>query len=239
MTMCAADKSCRLRSRQGMTLLEVLLAMFILAMVVSMVSLTLSGSINVVEATRTQGELYHRAQVAMLRISEDLASAVLVDSVEFVGTDKEEKGREADSLLFSSTAHVVFDPDHDHPGMAVIAYSVVEDEENEGEFLLLRADDLLTETAKTDEKKQVTQTRGGYLLSDRLRSISFTYMDDKGDEQDSWDSEVDPDDPTAIRKLPVSVICTLEFWVDQAAQSSIEFTTRILLPAGLINGKKA
>jgi prepilin-type N-terminal cleavage/methylation domain-containing protein len=238
-TVGESDKARRLlRRQQGMTLLEVLLAVFILAMVVSMVSMTLSGSINVVEATRTQGELYHRAQVALLRISEDLASSVLVDSVEFVGTDREEEGREADSLVFSSTAHVVFDPDHDHPGMAVIAYSVVENKDNEGEFLLLREDHLLTETANAGNKSQAAQTKGGYLLSDRLRSISFTYVDEKGDEQNSWDSEVDPDDPTAIRKLPVSVICTLEFWVDQAAESSIEFTTRILLPAGLINVKK-
>lgn len=238
--MGESDKARRLpRHQQGMTLLEVLLAMFILAMVVSMVSMALSGSINVVEATRTQGELYHRAQVALLRISEDLASAALVDGVEFVGTDREEEGREADSLVFSSTAHVVFDPDYDHPGMAVISYSVVEDKDNEGEFLLLRADQLLTEPATSGNKGQAAPGKGGYLLSDRLRSISFSYVDEKGDEQDSWDSEVDPDDPTATRKLPVSVICTLEFWVDRVAESTIVFSTRILLPAGLINVKKS
>lgn len=222
-----------LRCRRGMTLLEVLLAMFILAMVVSMVSLSISGSVNVLEATRTQGELYHRAQIALQRISEDLASAVLVEGVEFVGLDAEQDGGEADTLTFSSTAHVVFDPEHDHPGMAVIAYSVVADGDNEGEFLLLRGDDLLTVTENPGQ-----QEAKGYLLSDRLRAISFTYVDEEGEEHDSWDSEVDPDDPSAVRKLPVSVICTLEFWIDRVAESSIQFTTRILLPAGLINVKK-
>lgn len=222
-----------LRCRQGMTLLEVLLAMFILAMVVSMVSLSISGSVNVLEATRTQGELYYRAQIALQRISEDLASAVLVDGVEFVGVATEQNGREA-TLIFSSTAHVVFDPEHDHPGMAVIAYSVLADGDNEGEFLLLRRDDLLTVT----ENKGQQQGAEGYLLSDRLRSINFIYVDEEGEEHDSWDTEVDPDDPSAVRKLPVSVICTLEFWIDRAAESSIQFTTRVLLPAGLINVKK-
>lgn len=220
-----------------MTLLEILLAMFILAMVVSMVAMSLTGSLNVLEATGTQGELYHRAQVAMLRISEDLASAVLVDGVEFVGTDNEEEGQEADTLEFSSTAHVVFDPEHDHPGMAVISYSLVADEENKGGFLLLRGDDLLTGTVT---KGQGPQEKGGYLLCDRLRAVSFTYVDEQGEEHETWDTEVDPNLPNpVVRKLPVSVICTLEFWVDREAESSIEFTTRILLPAGLINVKKS
>lgn len=212
-----------------MTLLEILLAMFILAMVVSMVSMALTGSLNVVEATRIQGELYHRAQVSLQRISEDLASAVLVDGVEFVGSDAEEDGQEADTLTFSSTAHVVFDPEHDHPGMAVISYTLAPDTENEGGSLLLRADNLLTESMDDREEQD------GYLLCDRLRSVSFIYVDEEGEEHDTWDTEVDPNDPAAVRKLPVSVICTLEFWVDQATESSIEFTTRILLPTGLIN----
>lgn len=232
--MSAPDKPPILRCRRGMTLLEVLLAMFILAMVVSMVSLSISGSVNVLEATRIQGELYHRAQIALQRISEDLASAVLVDGVEFVALDAEQDGREADTLTFSSTAHVVFDPEHDHPGMAVIAYSVVADGDNEGEFLLLRRDDLLTVTENQGQQQEAK----GYLLSDRLRAISFIYVDEEGEEHDSWDTEVDPDDPSAVRKLPVSVICILDFWIDRVAESSIQFTTRILLPAGLINVKK-
>jgi prepilin-type N-terminal cleavage/methylation domain-containing protein len=232
--MSAPDKPRILRCRRGMTLLEVLLAMFILAMVVSMVSLSISGSVNVLEATRIQGELYHRAQISLQRISEDLASAVLVDGVEFVALDAEQEGREADTLTFSSTAHVVFDPEHDHPGMAVIAYSVVADGDNEGEFLLLRRDDLLTVTETQGQQQEAK----GYLLSDRLRAISFIYVDEEGEEHDSWDTEVDPADPSAVRKLPVSVICILEFWIDRVAESSIQFTTRILLPAGLINVKK-
>jgi hypothetical protein len=129
---------------------------------------------------------------------------------------------------------VVFDPEHDHPGMAVIAYSVVADGDNEGEFLLLRRDDLLTVTETQGQQQEAK----GYLLSDRLRAISFIYVDEEGEEHDSWDTEVDPADPSAVRKLPVSVICILEFWIDRVAESSIQFTTRILLPAGLINVKK-
>ena len=223
----------RLRCRRGMTLLEVMLALFVLALVVSMVSLSLSGSLNVVAATRTQGELYYRAQVALQRISEDLASAVLVDGVEFVGGKMDQGAGEAAGLEFSSFAHVVFDPEHDHPGMALISYALVADEENEGEFLLLRNDELLA--GAVDKNRQ--RVKKGHLLTDRLRAVSFTYVDEEGGEQDTWSTEVDSND-SAARKLPVSVICTLEFWVDHAADSSIKFTTRVLLPTGLINVRK-
>jgi len=63
-----------------------MLAMLVLGMVVSMVSLSLSGSIRAIDATSEQGEIYYRAQVAMERISEDLASAVLPENVEFIGS---------------------------------------------------------------------------------------------------------------------------------------------------------
>ena len=234
--MILADKPLSaLRSCRGMTLLEVMLAMFILVMVVSMVSLSLTGSLNVMEATRTQGELFYRAQIVLQRISEDLASAVLLEDIEFTGTNAEEGGQEIDSVDFSSTAHVVFDPAHGHPGMALISYAVIKDEENEGEYLLLRADELL---ADIETGTKGGSGKGGHLLSDRLRSVSFTYVDEKGEEHDDWNTEVDPNDPTP-RKLPVSVICRLQFWVDRAADTSIEFSTRILVPAGLVNAEKS
>ena len=71
-----------------MTLLEVLLAIVILVMVVSMVSLSLSGTFKVASETRSMGDVYHRAQVTMLRLSEDLASAVVSEDLDFPGEEK-------------------------------------------------------------------------------------------------------------------------------------------------------
>ena len=224
-----------LRSSRAMTLLEIMLALLVLAMVISMVSLSLSGSLRVIDATQTQGEVYYRAQVALQRISEDLASALLIDGIEFIGEKVEIDGLRADSLEFTSTAHIVFDPENDHPGIALLSYRVVSDETAEGELLLLRGDNLLasTETAApgSDEEK------GGYVLSDRLRSIRFTYYDGTGEEYDTWNTLVENEADPPPRKLPVSVRCTLDFWLDRENESSLEFTTRILLPVGLINAE--
>ena len=57
----------------GFTLLEILLAMLVLGMVVSMVSLSLSSSISAIDSTQEQGEIYYRAQVqapATMKLSE-------------------------------------------------------------------------------------------------------------------------------------------------------------------------
>ena len=78
----------RVHDQQGMTLLEILIAMVILAGIVSMVTLSISGSFKVVNATQQQGELYYRAQVALQRISDDLVSAVLIDDVDGSNDDE-------------------------------------------------------------------------------------------------------------------------------------------------------
>jgi len=222
-------------NQQGMTLLEIMLALLILGTVVTMVSISLSGSLNILNATQDRGAIYHRAQVTLLRISEDIASAVLLKGVkdaDFVGTDEQLDGQDADTLQFTSTAHIVFNRTVDKPGIALISYRVEEDQENDGELLLIRSDELL---ATTSSNNGGGRDEGGFLLCDKLRSVNFSYIDEEGEERDDWTTSLDALSKPSDQKLPVAVSCTLEFWIDQENDSSIEFTTSILLPAGLIN----
>ena len=219
--------------QHGMTLLEILLATFILATVVSMVTMSLSGSLDIVEATRNQGEVYHRAQVTLQRISEDLASALLVDDVEFTGSGEDTSG--SPILSFASAAHVVFDPEHDYPGIARITYVVVPDRENEGELLLLRSDERI---ADPDREEEWDEERA-FLLCDRLRSVRFSYRDRDGEEFDSWTTESDNTFNPPPRILPASVTCTLELWLDRQDEQTIQFTTSVLVPVGLLSEEKS
>lgn len=220
--------------QSGMTLIEIMLALLILGTVMTMVSISLSGSLNVLNATRSQGEIYHRAQVALQRISEDLASAVLIEGAEFIGSDEQVDGQNADALEFTSTAHVVFNREVDNPGLAAISYGVQEDELHEGELVLFRSDQLL---ATSDPGGAVEGEREGLILCDRLRSVNFTYFDEEGEELEEWSTSEDGFSDQSERKLPVAVSCTLEFWVDRENETSIEFKTGVLLPVGLINAQ--
>ncbi len=221
-------------SIDGFTLLEIMLAILILAMVVSMVTLSLSGSIKVIDATMEQGEVYYRAQVAMERISQDLTSAVLPENIEFIGRKGE--GGEGVVLTFASMAHIVFDQENGQDGMGVISYGVQPDKDDEQQLLLLRSDVLYRPS--TGDQNDATGETEAFLLSDRLRSVKFSFIDRSGAEQEAWDSTVEEGDKEKKRSLPAAVVCTLEFWINQDEDTSITFQTTVVLPVGLIQAKE-
>jgi len=220
----------------GFTLMEVMLAILILAMVVSMVTLALSGSFKVVEATRDQGDLYYRAQVALDRISEDFESAILTDDAEFIGRPADSSDSKQLLVRFGSMAHLLFDPENGQEGMGQIGYYFVPDPENSGQMVLLRSDRLVVPQEKKGKENEVS--RDEFLLSNHLRSVKLTYYDSEGEEHDSWDTRVDPDAGVDEKKrkhrLPFAVACTLEYWLDREQETTLTFQTSVRLPAGMI-----
>ena len=217
----------------GFTLLEIMLAMLVLGMVVAMVSLSLSGSIKAIDATSEQGEIYYRAQVAMERISEDLASAVLTEHVEFIGTKDENDNSRTDELSFASMAHLVFDSENGQPGMGIIAYAVRPDRVDEQQLVFLRSDVLYRPKEEQAERDNDGEP---FLLCDRLRSVRFSFIDHNGEELETWDTRVgDGEEREKVeRRLPAAVSCSLEFWINQEEETSIIFETTVILPVGLI-----
>jgi len=226
----AREAPCR-----GFTLLEVMLATLILALVVSMLTLSLSGSLHVMEATRDQGEVYFRAQVAMERLSDDLACAVLPEQAEFIAQPASENGSDSPLLSFVSTAHVIFDPEREQKGMAAISYALRPDPEDPDMLVLLRSDQLLIAAAGTEEKMPAPFY---YLLTDRLRSVRFVYLDQQGEELDNWDTRVadgaSREEREKQHRLPAAVRLELEYWLDREAESVLPFQTTVELPAGHI-----
>ncbi|MCW5200527.1 type II secretion system protein, partial [Desulfobulbus sp. F4] len=212
-------------SRAGFTLLEIMLAMLVLGLVVAMVSVSLSGSIRVVEGAMDQGEVYYRAQVALERISEDLTSAVLPDDADFVAKPGS-SGQNA-VLTFASMAHLAFDPEEGRSSLGIVSYGVQPDKEHPRQLLLLRAD---TVHLPADEGKKSGEEVEALLLADKLRSVTFTYRNQNGEEQEIWDTAKEEGGEETERLLPTAVTCRLEFWLDEEQESSIAFQTTMLLP---------
>ncbi len=226
---------CMVRGCRGFTLLEILLAMVVLALVVSMIAVALSGSMQVIDATEEQGDIYYRARIAMQRISDDLGSAVLADDVDFIGTGQEEGETRRELLRFASMAHVVFVPEKQLPGMGLIRYRIVPDRDRDGMLVLLRSDRLYRPGGKSGQEVPATDW---FLLCDRLRSVRFTYIDRKGQEHAQWDTRKVAGEPDRERRLPAAVTCRLEFWLDRKEETSLSFSTTVLLPAGVIHAEK-
>ncbi|WP_446008654.1 PulJ/GspJ family protein [Candidatus Electrothrix sp.] len=222
-------------AESGFTLLEIMLAISILGLVVAMVTVALSGSINAIDATLKQGEISFQAQVAMERISEDLSSALLTQDWEFIGEQGTSTGDQGILLSFSSLAHLVFDPENDSPGMARVSYAVQSDPNHDGHLVLLRSDVLQRPREEGNENNEVD----AYILANQLRSVRFTYHDHTGTQQESWDTTVQDGDEEAAakRRLPAAVTCRLEFWRNKEEERTTVFQTSVLLPTGLIQGK--
>ncbi len=232
-------------TRHGFTLLEVLISIVVLGLVVSIVTMSLSGSIRVMDVVGDQSEIYHRARVAMMRITEDIASALPNRDSPFLGEQREVNGRRGDFMRFVSTAHIDFTaPSHGEEGVtvtdeteqekaepppvrALITYEVVPlDEEEEGELALMRRDIVLG--SDREDGLGAGEEDKGYLLCDRLREVRFTYIDRDGEESDDFPSA---EKAAGSASIPHAVRCTLVF-LGTADEKPLVFRTEISLPAG-------
>ncbi len=226
-----SQRSLRLcgENRFGFTLLEILIAMFIFAVVLSTIYTSYTGTFRIVNETESQADIYGMARVALERIQEDLESVYIpkdakspesVEDSPFVVEDKEIKGRSADSLRFISRAHLVFSEQEQASGTAEIDYYVKEDEEGEG-LVLYRAD-----TPAFQEKPE--EGTGGLVLCDSLISVNFTYYDDEGEEHDDWYSTSEEFED----KIPKMVSVKLEFENSTDIEAPFTFMTSVALPLG-------
>lgn len=214
----------------GFTLLEVLLATTILGVVMAMLSLGLAATLRVVEATEQQEEVYYLAQTALRRITEDLAAAT-PEGI-FIGRNNGIRDRRADSLVFTSQAHLVLNPEKQLPGMATLRYTVAADPDDQRLLRLLRSDTLVlpgvvAAPGITDD----SAAEPAFLLADSLRAVQFDYFNRTGQEFDSWQKEPSAEEGEEPRELPAAVQCTLEFWIDPDKDLFQSFSTRILVLA--------
>ena len=222
------------QSRKGFTLLEVLIAMFIFAVVLSTLYVAYNGTFRNIEETESQADLYEMARIVLERMTEDLESVYMASqtkrttgeetteedqSTRFVGTMTEIEGRRVDSLRFASKAHIDFNSGGPYPGTAEIVYYVRENSEEEEGFILYRTD-------RANFGQEEEQGTGGWILCDRLYAIQFTYYDEEGRAYDNWDST----EESFKDKLPSGISILLELADKTNPESPLKFMTGVALP---------
>jgi len=215
-------------NNKGFTLLEILLAFFIFAILFSVIFASYSGSFKTIDMTESRMELYRKAAIAMDRISEDLQASYISNLpsnsfgepagyTRFLGEDKDISGRDADSLSFFSRIRPLFDDGMEMSTGQLISYDVIQGEE-EGELVLLRSEQ--------PEFREVVEESEGLPLCDGLQAVTFTYFNDDGEPNDSWDS--DSEDSAQI--LPRMVSISFEFLNYENPDAPFTFMTSIALP---------
>jgi general secretion pathway protein J len=189
----------------GFTLLEILLAFLILAIVMS----TILGSFNAVFSTtdtlENSSKYYDMAKNSLNRMSLDLNALYVTqppfykkpefddppDTYRIVGSNADVGGISFASLRFTSSAHISLD-NSSRDGIAEIVYYV--QAKTDGQLVLKRADHLFPYPPFEEKGSDP-------VLCRHVKSLAFKYYDAEGEESEEWNSDTDDYDhatPTAI-----------------------------------------
>ncbi|MBF0495953.1 MAG: prepilin-type N-terminal cleavage/methylation domain-containing protein [Deltaproteobacteria bacterium] len=218
------------RVTRGFTLLEVLLAVAILAIITTVIYSSLIQGLQTVEECRETQETYQIARVIFDRMIRDLSSAYVSPNVKkaptspsgrkafygLIGRRVEDSRGPMDTLCFTSMAHLDTGGSFDNQVLTRIGYYLNQDPWQDG-FILYRRDN----PALDDDLD-----KGGVAmeLGERVAGLRFRYVDPVQGILDLWDS-------TALDRnnvLPQQVIITLTL-VDRAKEKK-SFETRVFIP---------
>jgi prepilin-type N-terminal cleavage/methylation domain-containing protein len=214
--------------QDGFTLLELLMAIFIFAIVISSVYGAYRSTFRVTDSTESVVEFSSMARIALERMAGDLESVYLGDGGSLQGERNEGETGRADRLTFTSAAHLVFSKTEPAAGYAMIRYATEVDEES-GLMRLYRLDVPVRPGGglEIDEEK-------GFLLCDRLAEIQYSYVDPEGDEHDEWNSGeggLVPEGGTQTGNFPAMIRLTLRFATSAEAEEQTVFSTAVALPS--------
>ena len=217
-----------IRGRGGFTLIEILTAIFILAIVVSLVLSAFEGIFSNADHINISSDLFEMGTACLDRMAADLKAAHVLlypryrppdpmdDKIEIYrvkGETRDAGGHAFAWLRFTSMAHLPLNHDA-REGIAEIVYYV--QQANDGTFVIRRADKLYPypefEERDTDP-----------VLCEKVREFSLTYYDPKEREYEEWDSQSDDTEYGTPRAVGVRLVVG-----DESA--AYTFSTRITLP---------
>jgi general secretion pathway protein J len=211
-------------SRRGFSLLEVMIAIAITAVIGAMAAGVFQQVDHAASVARDQGERYAGARLALNRLSRELSMAFLsehYDRARFRDRPTLFKG-DGEQLLFTTMSHVRLVQDTKESDQAVVEYLVERDPASNEDALFRR------EKVRLDDEPD----RGGRkdLVATHVKALSLRYWDLKRKE---WVREWSTRTPERLDELPTRVRIELE--VKLADGRTEKFTTqaRIAITAPL------
>ncbi len=211
----------------GFTLLEIVVAIAIFAVIISLLYPAYTGTYRNIETAETQAEIYEMARTAMIRIVEDLESTYIPEPSQggqgetnneaFTGQDDFIEGRKSDKIRFFSRSHIDLEESQAEGGEAKIAY-----------YPILKEDKSIT-LYRSDTRNNLDwpeDNSGGWRICEGLYSVNFTYRGKDDNTYDAWDESVAGPE----RSLPLMVTVTLEFIDKDDPEKPLTFSTSVALP---------
>ena len=212
--------------RAGFTLIEILFAIFIFAIVITSVYGAYRTTFHIIQGSAAILNESHRARAAIERITEDFTSIVAGPGGYLVAREQDVDGNRADSVTFISSTHISFTTEDVLKGDAVIRYTSEQDETGET-IRLLRSD-----TIKKPGTKAETTSGTDYILCTGLQEFRLTYYSREGEETTDWETESkrEPDGTVSPADLPAMVSIELVFPGTDSEVDGTVFKTAVALP---------
>ena len=213
---------------KGFTLMEILVAIAILAIVVTTVLASFNSVFSTTEVLDDSADIYEMAKNCLKRMTLDLESIHVArrpiykppeldqspDPYRFVATAVDAGGTGfAQNLRFTSRAHVGFEK-NPRQGIAEVIYYLKAG--NDGLLTLKRADSLFP-------YPEFEEKGSDPVLCKYVKSLSFKFYDKDGIEFDVWDSDSDE----FGYATPKAIAIKLEL---ASRKTSHTFETRVFLP---------
>lgn len=221
--MMAAGMMRKTSPTRGFTLIEVLVAVFILSVVMTTVYLSYSSTLRTARQMEEESAIYNMARVAMDRIIKDLNSLQPSEGSFYFSAEKKKLGsREFSHVSFWSAAHLSFGENDAAGQPAMITYYAAENYGKNG-FSLFRAD-----VSGAKPKKEETSA-SGFAICTNAEMFRLSFYDEAGIQTDSWDASAARG--TSRRPIPTAVKIELFLVNPHDSNNPYKFTTRVFLPA--------
>lgn len=173
----------------GFTLLELLLAIAIAAVIITTVNFAFFQSHANIESVGAQRDVYQTVRIVMDRMIKDLTCAYLpVDNRQmteeemslyrFVGVNDDTGGADRDSIAFTTTADIGFS--RASGSVCEVGYYLKEDEETKGTYTLMRREDPTPHYGVSKAGQELEIAEG-------ITGMNIVYLDDNLQETDEWD----------------------------------------------------
>ncbi|OGL39483.1 MAG: hypothetical protein A3C43_07455 [Candidatus Schekmanbacteria bacterium RIFCSPHIGHO2_02_FULL_38_11] len=221
------NQKSKIKITEGFTLLELVVAIAIFAIISTFVYGAYTGTVSTTERAQKKIEFYQKARLVLSRISEEIEQAApprekgeMPDFSYFSGSNDEINGVNADELRFVSRADSGYSKESGKPAIVRITYRIeVASGEGNEYYVLIRKEDPIF--FREDEEREKTEE-----FLEKCEGINFEYYSDEG-----WVNEWDDQTSTGVEgRIPKAVRITLTLKDDE--DKPRDFSTTVYLPQG-------
>lgn len=214
-------------NQRGLSLIEIALAVSILAIMGVMTAGTIGRSFDAYEAVSEVDAKYHNVRMALNRISRDISMAFIAPPQRVRDEDRQWKtlfkgGDESpfDELHFTSFSHRILLQNAKESDQCEISYFGAPDEDDSNKTNLMRREDW-----RLDDEPE----KGGrvYVLAEDIKDFKLRYFDVKDDD---WTDEWDTEKSEFRNRLPSIVELTIIIEDEGGEEIKFVTKTRIFMP---------